>query len=174
MTTVEFEADSLRMLASASRGRRLTAASILDYLSFDDVAQTLTLTQFFQEGSLDLAGTPPATEKRHPVKLVYKVFSAYETDPVQTLPASFIVVVKNPCFDNAYVSIVAPEVNGSVITALATVMHTIQDSPATFDAHDACCEFTVKTVPVSHSLCGELSITAMFDGNAITASDPIA
>ena len=76
---------------------------------------------------------------------------------------SFDLVIKNPCIDQAYVTIEPP--------TFAKKTYIIDSDAFTFDPED---EFTVETTPViGHTLCGDLKFVAKFD-NQVVDDDPLA
>ena len=92
----------------------------------------------------------------------------YETqdfngDTMSTITESFKLTIKNPCIDQAYVTIDAP-----TYTKKTYIIDSVVDP---FDPEG---EFTVETWPVvGHTLCGDLSFVAKYD-NALMDGDPMA
>ena len=71
--------------------------------------------------------------------------------------ATFVLQVKNPCIDAAYVTI-----EKAVLLSQVYELHELDPEGLEF-IHDA---FTIKTLPITHSLCGDL----VYDSTFMTAS----
>jgi len=70
--------------------------------------------------------------------------------------ATFDLTISNPCIDPDYVTITAP--------TIADISYIIAEGPIIFTAHDP---FTIVTVPITHTLCGDIAYEGMFDGTAV-------
>lgn len=130
----------------------------------DDKAgvQTLTLAQI---DSLDLIGGALSLEKDWTITLTYNVLSVYDIiTPVKTEPVTFTYKIKNPCVDENFVSITAPD------ATLVTKSYTIDSTPAeTWNPFASGGSFQITTKPIlQHSLCGDLQVEAQYEGVALT------
>ena len=79
------------------------------------------------------------------------------TQPAKTDTKTFNILYKNPCIDPAFVSIGWTNVN------LENKEYNVYAPEVTW-THGA---FTIEMTPITHTLCGLLTIAVTFDGNAI-------
>ena len=75
---------------------------------------------------------------------------------------SIIVVFKDPCIDPNYVTVIPATLVDQEYTLSTNAPNGLQYT------HDA---VTYTTSPIQHTLCGEATYTATFNGNAIGPSD---
>ena len=82
--------------------------------------------------------------------------------------STFKLIIKNPCIDSEYVSIVSSALPDSLVY----VLHSYdQDAKFSF-THDP---FSIDYKPFDHDLCGTLSYASTFNGNSIDAnSEPVS
>ena len=131
-------------------------------LALDDSAQTITLAQFYDD--LVLSG---ATEITHTVTVTYEVFSDHEADSVITVTDTFPITIKNPCIDTNFVTIVTP-------TGPLTDETYVIDSAAETWSPYSVGAWSVATSPVTHTLCGGLTITPQYESADLTGAEPIS
>lgn len=135
--------------------------SIEAKLAFDSSAQTLTLSQF--SDSLDLSGSIDSTSTDYMLTFTYSIFSPYQDQPVQSEAPEIFLTIKNPCVDTNFVTIPALD------PAITDQNYIVFDDAATFQ-HAA---FTVATTPITHTLCGDVTLTVQFDGVNIGAGEDV-
>ena len=81
-----------------------------------------------------------------------------------TSTVTHTVIIKNPCVNPEFVTIVAPE-------NFDPQDYIIDSGSKSLDAHGV---FTVETTPlIGHSLCGEITLTPKYDGALLPSSDPL-
>ena len=79
-------------------------------------------------------------------------------------PTNIDVTVKNPCVDQAFVTIMESPLN--------MLQYELTTGALPYKAHNF---FKVVTVPIVHDLCGALTYSATYDGSPITNTDmPLA
>lgn len=136
-------------------------APLGEKLSFASADQTFSLPQFYD--SLHLAGHPTTTERSYEITVTYETFSPWKSAPTSTGSNTFDWLIKNPCVDPNYVQILP--------TNITDQNYIVFDEPKTFYHSD----FVVQTTPVSHSLCGALTVNALYEGGPIDEDDmPLA
>ena len=106
------------------------------------------------------------TEITHTVTVTYEVFSDHETDSVITVTDTFPITIKNPCIDTTFVTIVTPT------GPLSDETYVIDSAAETWAPYSAGA-WSVATTPVTHTLCGGLTITPQYEGADLTGTEPI-
>ena len=120
-------------------------------LSFNDITRIFTIDY---ETDLDFSGL---TSKSYTIVVTGTAGNVTPTSDSN----SFDLTVKNPCIDPNFVTITAP--------TMAALTYTISSDPAKFASHSA---FTISTLPIPHTLCGNIAYSATFDGTAVN-DDPL-
>lgn len=122
---------------------------------FDPENQEITIPKIPDDLTPSNPDDDGSTEHEYPVEVVIVVTAddGSETTDDVTIP----VVVKNPCADPQYVSIVLP-------ASLASLQYTIGSGAVPYEpiaTGDAA--IFVKTEPTQHNLCGDIKFTTLFD-----------
>jgi len=123
--------------------------------------QSITLAQFYD--ALILSGD---TEITHTVTVTYEVFSDHEDNSVITVTDTFPITIKNPCINKNFVTIVTP--NGP----LSDETYVIDSAAKTWTPYSTGA-WSVATTPVTHTLCGGLTITPQYEGFDLIGGEPI-
>lgn len=124
-------------------------------ISFDQLTRTFMISQ---ADDLSLSGP---ISRDHTVRVIG------ESGSSRTVTGSqyFLLRLKNPCIDPAFVTVEAAELPGGLEYALYDF-----DPDLGFKfVHEA---FTVKTEPFIHELCGDIAYKASFAGEKIGSTSP--
>ena len=137
----------------------VTSPGLEDYLGFDENSQLLSYPQVID--SLTKSGDTKI-EYTVTVELVTVDYDGNETKT----PITYTVTINNPCIDTDYVNI--------KIMAPGFIDHDyIINSPA--ETHSAHGEFYVHTVPVDHTLCGDITLVPSYNGQPMpVGTEPIS
>ena len=101
-------------------------------------------------------------ETEYHVTFTYTVTSPYSASFSDVYTGAMPVTVKNPCIDDNYVYI------QQAASSLATKDYVI-DSPAeTWDPHPSN-DWTIMTQPATHTLCGDILLTPLYEGAGLSA-----
>ena len=91
--------------------------------------------------------------------------SKYTTNHAVEVSDSFDLTFLNPCIDASFVTITAP----TPPTPMPELSYIISSGLKEFAAHPT---FKIKTLPIPHTLCGDIAYSATFDGTAVDG-DPL-
>jgi len=91
--------------------------------------------------------------------------SKYTTNHAVVVSDSFDLTFLNPCTDASFVTITAP----TPPTPMLELSYIISSGLKEFAAHPT---FKIKTLPIPHTLCGDIAYSATFDGTVVNG-DPL-
>ena len=89
--------------------------------------------------------------------------SKYTTNHAVVVSDSFDLTFLNPCTDASFVTITAP----TPPTPMLELSYIISSGLKEFAAHPT---FKIKTLPIPHTLCGDIAYSARFDGTAVNGN----
>ena len=180
LITVQNQPDFAYTITDTARAINVPAFTITP--DFCTVEYTATISKL-ADGSEPVTVTNVATNRDFQVEYAASLIPAVNSETIKveviatsktihgsasnptTKKVAFDVTFANPCLNEQFVSINGP-------ADLPELEYIPETGPKTFDAHVG---FALSIQPTSHSLCGNLKLTGVYDSNDLTASSkPLA